>query len=392
MPLAREPLSVTASHCTHLYDLPENNPSASHVAAAVLLSIAFFTGLYSGASLGLSRDSQLQSAGVHGYPRVPVSANQVPNTRRPAAHTVVRPTTAPAVSHGTATIPSTVTAMHPPATPWPRGSRTVSADATTRGATIRGAEAGGVLLLTALVVMMGTALRTLWTHHRRALSQSVLVPAAVLALAPFSPAEALPAPQDPSAGPSVPLLRDTDLRDTPQSAWSPDQSVPRLSMCPSGGAGCVSSNALEPPNASVAPLLWPRLLSRMEAFQAALQAVESEQSLQLVRADPQVGYLRFQAMEGGEMQIAEVAFGDEETRTVMLRCERESMERPLALKAPPPFCVTPGCINGASRQRTVLKAFQEAVGWRSADEFAFSSEARWTPLFFNEDRVPDDDV
>ena len=97
-----------------------------------------------------------------------------------------------------------------------------------------------------------------------ALSQSVLVPAAVLALAPFSPAEALPAPQDPSAGPSVPLLRDTDLRDTPQSAWSPDQSVPRLSMCPSGGAGCVSSNALEPPNASVAPLLWPRLLSRME--------------------------------------------------------------------------------------------------------------------------------
>ena len=74
--------------------------------------------------------------------------------------------------------------------------------------------------------------------------------------------------------------------------------------------------------------------------------MESEQSLQLVRADPQVGYLRFQAMEGGEMQIAEVAFGDEETRTVMLRCERESMERPLALKAPPPFCVTPGCING----------------------------------------------
>jgi hypothetical protein len=55
-----------------------------------------------------------------------------------------------------------------------------------------------------------------------------------------------------------------------------------------------------------------------------------------------------------------------------------------------PFCVKKNCINGAQDQRDRLDNLAlKVLGLPFADAQQMKSSAKWTPIFFNADRVPD---
>lgn len=68
---------------------------------------------------------------------------------------------------------------------------------------------------------------------------------------------------------------------------------------------------------------------------------------------------------------------------VNVRC---SAQNPLPMA---PFCVKKDCINGAMDQRERVQRLSRIVGLPPADQFQMRDSAKWTPIFFNSDRVPD---
>jgi len=77
----------------------------------------------------------------------------------------------------------------------------------------------------------------------------------------------------------------------------------------------------------------------------------------------------------------EFLFG-EEGGIVNLRCQAR------VTLPPPPFCVRKNCINGNMDQRQrVDQIGQQLLGLPPADQERMKT-AKWTPIFFNSDRVP----
>ena len=61
---------------------------------------------------------------------------------------------------------------------------------------------------------------------------------------------------------------------------------------------------------------------------------------------------------------------------------------------PPPFCVKKNCINGNMDQRSRVERMGLRLGLPTSHAEAMQG-AKWTPIFFNSDRVPgfdDDDM
>ena len=92
----------------------------------------------------------------------------------------------------------------------------------------------------------------------------------------------------------------------------------------------------------------------------------------------------------GSLDDVEILFAGENNKNneeedegilVHLRCQAR------VTLPPPPFCLKKNCINGNMDQRTRVDAIARILGLPSADQEAMQS-AKWTPIFFNSDRVP----
>jgi hypothetical protein len=67
---------------------------------------------------------------------------------------------------------------------------------------------------------------------------------------------------------------------------------------------------------------------------------------------------------------------------VNLRCEAQ------VTLPPPPFCLQKNCINGNLDQRRRLEKITQMLGLPFSDTNQMNDNAKWTPIFFNSDRVP----
>jgi len=158
----------------------------------------------------------------------------------------------------------------------------------------------------------------------------------------------------------------------------------RLPLCPST-SNCVSSNPLEPPNRYISPLT-----SLQEDADSVFRRVVRDWGSQargavLVESLPQQRYLHgtLPGTASGSLDDVEllVVPADEST-LVQLRCEAR------VTLPPPPFCLKKNCINGNMDQRLRLDGIGRALGLPAADQQRMQESAKWTPIFFNSDRVP----
>ena len=156
----------------------------------------------------------------------------------------------------------------------------------------------------------------------------------------------------------------------------------RLQPCPSD-SNCVSSNYLEPPNRYVSPLTTFR--DRETAFARAVKALQDEESistLKVVEILPRQFYIHatLPGTASGSNDDVEILFA-ENGNIVNLRCQAR------VTLPPPPFCLKKNCINGNMDQRTKIDGIARTLGLPPSDQQQMQS-AKWTPIFFNSDRVP----
>jgi uncharacterized protein (DUF1499 family) len=162
-----------------------------------------------------------------------------------------------------------------------------------------------------------------------------------------------------------------------------ENPVGRLQPCPYE-SNCVSSNFLEPPNRYVSPLKTFR--DRETAFARAikdLRDAESSGKTKVVEILPRQYYLHVTVpgTSMGSLDDVEILFGDNDEGIVHLRCQAR------VTLPPPPFCLKKNCINGNMEQRTRADRIATTLGLPPADRERMES-AKWTPIFFNSDRVP----
>jgi len=170
----------------------------------------------------------------------------------------------------------------------------------------------------------------------------------------------------------------------PSHADTPFDGNTRLTPCPYQ-SNCVSSNYQEPPNRYISPLKTMGL-NKDIAFQRAVQDLNKEEYVRnnvlIVEVLPRNYYIHLTVpgTAPGSLDDIEVLFGEE--GIVNLRCESR------VTLPPPPFCVKRNCINGNMDQRMrVEQLSQNVLGLPSADQERMQG-AKWTPIFFNSDRVP----
>lgn len=152
----------------------------------------------------------------------------------------------------------------------------------------------------------------------------------------------------------------------------------RLKAC-STTSNCVSSNYAEPPNRYISPLKIVN--DRNTAFQRAIRDLrKSDFAIAEVIPKDYYIHLTTPGTAPGSIDDLELVF-PEEGDIVNVRCEAR------VTLPPPPFCVKKNCINGNMDQRSRLKKLVSILGLPSADETQMQG-AKWTPIFFNSDRVP----
>eukprot|EP00587_Corethron_hystrix_P012603 CAMPEP_0113302370 /NCGR_PEP_ID=MMETSP0010_2-20120614/3211_1 /TAXON_ID=216773 ORGANISM="Corethron hystrix, Strain 308" /NCGR_SAMPLE_ID=MMETSP0010_2 /ASSEMBLY_ACC=CAM_ASM_000155 /LENGTH=185 /DNA_ID=CAMNT_0000156149 /DNA_START=319 /DNA_END=876 /DNA_ORIENTATION=+ /assembly_acc=CAM_ASM_000155 len=165
------------------------------------------------------------------------------------------------------------------------------------------------------------------------------------------------------------------------------ETIARLKPC-SKNSNCVSSNYLEPPNRYVSPLKI--LNDRDVAFQRAVRDLQKNgsdgaaPSVAVLEIDAKKYYIHL-AVPGtslGSLDDLELVFPPD-AGIVNVRCEAR------VTLPPPPFCVKKNCINGNMDQRRRVEALGVRVlGLPPADQRQMM-DAKWTPIFFNSDKVPD---
>uniref|UniRef100_A0A7S3Q1F2 Uncharacterized protein n=1 Tax=Chaetoceros debilis TaxID=122233 RepID=A0A7S3Q1F2_9STRA len=152
----------------------------------------------------------------------------------------------------------------------------------------------------------------------------------------------------------------------------------RLKAC-SSTSNCVSSNYAEPPNRYISPLKIVN--DRDTAFQRTVRDVQTSDFVitEVISKDYYI-HLTTAGTAPGSIDDVELVI-PEEGGIVNMRCEAR------VTLPPPPFCVKKNCINGNMDQRSRLKNLMNILGLPSADETQMQG-AKWTPIFFNSDRVP----
>ena len=154
----------------------------------------------------------------------------------------------------------------------------------------------------------------------------------------------------------------------------------RLRPC-SSTTNCVSSNYLEPPNRYVSPLKIVK--DRDSSFQRAIRDLQkngNEFTISEVISKDYYIHLTTPGTAPGSLDDIELAFPTN-GGIVNVRCEAR------VTLPPPPFCVKKNCINGNMDQRKRLEDLVYILGLPPADEKQMQG-AKWTPIFFNSDRVP----
>lgn len=164
-----------------------------------------------------------------------------------------------------------------------------------------------------------------------------------------------------------------------------ETAVGRLQPCPYE-SNCVSSNYLEPPNRYVSPLTTFR--DRETGFSRAVRDLKNADSTaKVVEILPRQYYIHatVPGTAKGSLDDVEILFSsDGDTNDggiVHLRCQAR------VTLPPPPFCLKKNCINGNMDQRTRIDSIARTLGLPAADQERMQS-AKWTPIFFNSDRVP----
>eukprot|EP00977_Amphora_coffeiformis_P012808 scaffold3240_cov187-Amphora_coffeaeformis.AAC.3 len=178
---------------------------------------------------------------------------------------------------------------------------------------------------------------------------------------------------------------------------------PQLRPC-AKDTNCVSSYYAEPPNRYVSP--WLSRQSPNVAFQRALRDLSqySSQGAAAVRSIDTLDGSYIHAVVLGtapnsfddielffkandDDDSSENVRGDDTGTLINLRCEAR------VTLPPPPFCIRKNCINGSMDQRDRLARIQTVLGLPAADASRMQDQAKWTPIFFNSDKVPswDDD-
>eukprot|EP00536_Pseudo-nitzschia_multiseries_P012464 jgi/Psemu1/32165/gm1.32165_g len=170
-----------------------------------------------------------------------------------------------------------------------------------------------------------------------------------------------------------------------QTGYDPANNV--LLPCPAD-KNCVSSSYSEPPNRYVSPL---SLVKNSEtAFRQAVRDLSSEgqqqqqqQFFSIANIDPNHRYIHLKTpgTSPGSTDDIELLFSDGSSSIVSLRCEAD------VTLPPPPFCLQKNCINGNLDQRRRVEKVVKILGLPSSDSYLMK-DAKWTPIFFNSDRVP----
>ena len=156
---------------------------------------------------------------------------------------------------------------------------------------------------------------------------------------------------------------------------------PRLARC-DPNTNCVSSGYLEPPNRYMSPL--QTLSDRDTAYRRAVRDLSAgfDGKVETTAKDYYV-HVEVPGTAPGSTDDIEILFG-EESGIVNIRCEAR------ITLPPPPFCVKKDCINGNMDQRERVQKVARILGLPAADAGRMKETAKWTPIFFNSDRVPTD--
>ena len=154
---------------------------------------------------------------------------------------------------------------------------------------------------------------------------------------------------------------------------------------------CVSSNYKEPPNRYMSPL---KLVNdRDEAFRRAVndlkrnalstsQPSSSSSSVSIVEIVPKDYYIHLTVPGSTPASLDDVELLYGET-IVNVRCEAR------VTLPPTPWCVKKNCINGNQFQRERVEGIATSILGLPASDQPQMEKAKWSPIFFNADRVPD---
>lgn len=190
----------------------------------------------------------------------------------------------------------------------------------------------------------------------------------------------------------------------PTACWAStgfDPNAHRLKACVRG-ANCVSSNYAEAPNSYIAPFSitsdrsveFRRIVEDLSLSASVGNAVGRADNVgrllpsrlsayrvaQVVPTDFYI-HLTTPGTAPGSIDDLEMVFPD--GGIINVRCDAQ------VVLPPPPFCVRKNCINANQDQRRRVEVLGSVLGLSPVDQRQMMEEARWTPIFFNSDRVPD---
>ena len=142
---------------------------------------------------------------------------------------------------------------------------------------------------------------------------------------------------------------------------------------------------MEPPNRYVSPL---KLVNdRDKAFQRAVRdltnAAPSGEGISVLEIKPDQYYIHatIPGTAPGSLDDIEMLFVQDGS-IVNIRCDAR-VTLPI-----PPFCLKRNCINGNMDQRSRLETMALLLNLPPSDQLQMKQQAKWTPIFFNSDRVP----
>ncbi len=170
------------------------------------------------------------------------------------------------------------------------------------------------------------------------------------------------------------------LYETPSDNNQSQVGAVRLKQC-SPTSNCVSSNYLEPPNRYISPL---KIVNERDvAFQRAVRELQKgDGNFGIVKVASKEYYIHLTTAgtAPGSLDDIELTFPDT-GGIVNWKCEARTT------LPPPPFCIKKNCINGNMDQRKRLEDLSYVLGLPPADQKQMQG-AKWTPIFFNSDKVP----
>ena len=165
-------------------------------------------------------------------------------------------------------------------------------------------------------------------------------------------------------------------------AASQSIDIPRLTAC-SPTSNCVSSNYLEPPNRYNAP--FQIVKDRDIAFQRAIQDLQGNPRFSIAQVSSKEYTLHLTVPGTAPNSLDDIYLQfPTDGNIVNVKCEAR------VTLPPPPFCLQKNCINGNMDQRRRVQELSLLLGLPLSDEALMKDEgAKWTPIFWNTDRVPD---